>query len=320
MDRDVCVIGPLNVDLLLTGKAPIQIEELTQWAGESNVTLCAAGSAGYIVQDLSRFGLKTGIISIVADDPFGDGILRMLEESGLDTSQVSQEKGTLSGIGVYMLLFGSKKRPLTYRLWTHLPWPETFSKEQKGYIFSHRLIHMAGYLHYPKLWNNELHSLFKEAKMRGHITSMDPQFPLYPVEQSWMEPLVDVLPYTDYLLLDENEARMIAGTDHLDEALKKIHVAGPKHVIIKLGSDGSMCKSGELEFKQPAIFTPEDEIVESIGAGDAFDSGVIYGILQEWEIRKCIKLGTLAAASTLHGSGGTSSLEPIKSLLKKIQN
>lgn len=218
-----------------------------------------------------------------------------------------------------MLFFGNKKRPLTYRLWTHLPWPEVFTEEQKEYIFRHRLIHMAGYLHYPKLWNEELHSLFKDANRKGHITSLDPQFPLYPVDQSWMEPLVDVLPYTDYVILDENEARMIAGTDQLNEALKKIYAAGPRNVIIKMGSDGSMCKSGELEFKQPAVFTPEEEIVESIGAGDAFDSGVIYGILQGWEIGKCVKLGTLAAASTLHGSGGTSSLEPIESLKKKIE-
>ena len=318
MDRDVCIIGPLNVDLLLTGLAPVKMDELTQWAGESDMTLCAAGSAGYVVQDLVKFGLKTGIVSIVADDPFGDGILRILNESGLDISQIQQQKGTLSGIGVYMLLFGSKKRPLTYRLWTHLPWPERFTPSQKEYIFRHRLIHMAGYLHYPKLWNDELAGLFKEAKEQGHLISSDPQFPLFPVENSWMDLLVDILSYTDLLILDETEARTVADCTDLSDALSKLHTAGPKNVVIKMGAEGSICRSGEYDFRQPAVFTPDDEIVESIGAGDAFDSGTIYGVLQGWDIQKSVKLGTLAAASTLHGFGGTSSLAPIDLLIQQL--
>ena len=149
MSRDVTTIGPLNVDLLITGQAPAAVEELLRWAGPSHVVLAAAGSAGYVTQDLAHFGLQTGIVSTVADDPFGDAVQRVLREAGVDVSQVGRAANTLSGIGVYMLLFGSKKRPLTYRLPTHAPWPRRFTQEQVDYLLGGRHVHCAGYLHFP---------------------------------------------------------------------------------------------------------------------------------------------------------------------------
>jgi 2-dehydro-3-deoxygluconokinase len=319
MDRDVVIIGPLNVDLLLTGNVPIDLKELHNWAGESNVHLCAAGSAGYIAQDTAKYGLRTGMVTYVADDPFGDAILRILNESGLDIKYIKKEKGTLSGIAVYMLLFGSKKRPFTYRLWTHLPWPKHFSDRQKDYLLHSRLIHMAGYLHFPGLWNNEVAKLFQEARRKGIITSLDPQFPLFPIDQPWIVPIREILKYTDLLLVDDNEARNLTKCNDLNNALGILKDAGPKKVIIKKGSDGSIGSTGDQVIKVPAIKVPEHEIQDSIGAGDAYDSGVVFGILKSWPLQECMKLGTLAAASTLRGPGGTLSLSPIDQLLKQLK-
>jgi sugar/nucleoside kinase (ribokinase family) len=63
---------------------------------------------------------------------------------------------------------------------------------------------------------------------------------------------------------------------------------------------------------------PEEVIVDAIGAGDAFDAGMIYGFLHGWSMEKCQKFATLAAASTLTGWGGTTSLTPVDDLLKSL--
>lgn len=308
MDRDVVLVGPLNIDLLITGAAPQDMDSLRAWAGLSNVMLCAAGSAGYIAQDLAKLGLRTGIISTLADDPFGDALLRILSEVGLDVSQVNRETGTLTAIGIYMLLFGSKKRPLTYRLPTHTPWPKRFSPHLERYILCHRHLHCAGYLHFPEMYDDEMARLFRIAKKAGLSTSLDPQFPLVTIDTPWVEPLRKILLFTDILILDEDEARQVALEEDLRVACRVLRDLGPRMVAIKRGASGSLLYDGGEILVQPAYPVPEPEIVESIGAGDAFDTGMIYGMLKGFGLVKSARFATLAAASTLRGSGGTSAL------------
>ncbi len=246
MKSDIGLIGPLNVDLLITGQAPVEMEELTRWAGPSDVMLCSAGSAGYIAQDLAKFGLKTSLVSTLADDTFGDAILRIMTEAGLNMEMVSRQTGTLSGIGIYMLLFGSKKRPLTYRLPTHLPWAKPITKTHIEFLLdNHRHIHCAGYLHFPDMWNDEMAALFRQAKMRGLTTSLDPQFVLFPVSTPWMEPLEELLRYTDLLLLDEDEARQITLEKDLSQAMMILQAQGPQITVVKRGAQGSWLSQGE---------------------------------------------------------------------------
>ena len=308
MPLDVVVIGPLNVDLLITGSAPMDVDELRRWAGPSSVMLAAAGSAGYVVQDMVKLGLRAGVASVLADDAFGDAVLRVLRESGVDVGHVRREPDTLSGIGIYMLLFGSKKRPLTYRLPTHTPWPDTFTPDGLDVLLGARHLHCAGYLHFPDMWSGRMADLFRQAKARGLSTSLDPQFVLFPVGTPWMEPLVDLLKFTDVLMLDEDEARQVAQTDDMPIAARVLREAGPPTVAIKRCAQGSLICAGGRIFDQPAVAVPEEEIVESIGAGDALDAGLIAGHLAGWPIERSAQFATLAAASTLRGSGGTQSL------------
>ncbi len=320
MALDVALVGPLNVDVVITGSAPTDLDALTQWAGPSNVRLCAAGSVGYLAQDLAKLGLQTGIVSTLANDPFGDAIQRIVAESGVDMSRVSREPDTLSGIGIYILLFGSKKRPMTYRLPTHKPWPIKFSRVDADYLLSARHLHCAGYLHFPEMWSDEMAALFRLAKARGLTTSLDPQFVLFPVGVPWLEPLVELLKVTDVLMVDEDEARQIAQSADLSEAAAQLRAAGPATVVIKCGVQGALVQTADRCFAQPAIAIPEEEIVESIGAGDAFDAGFIAGHLAGWPIERIARFATAAAASTLRGSGGTDSLASRPELERAIES
>jgi 2-dehydro-3-deoxygluconokinase len=319
MKHDIGLIGPLNVDLLITGQAPTEMAELTRWAGPSNVCLCAAGSAGYIAQDLARFGMKTSLVSTLAEDPFGDAILRILTEAGLNMDCVDRQADTLSGIGIYMLLFGSKKRPLTYRLPSHRPWPDPITQAQKDFLLgSHRHLHCAGYLHFPDMWNDQVAELFREAKARGLSTSLDPQFVLFPVATPWLEPLREILKHTDLLLLDEDEARQITLEDDLRRAAERFEALGAGMVAIKQGARGSLLYHDGKTTQLPAIAVPEELIADSIGAGDAFDTGMIYGFLHGWAPERCQAFATRAAASTLRGAGGTSSLAGVEELMREM--
>ncbi|MER3459458.1 MAG: hypothetical protein C4309_13235, partial [Chloroflexota bacterium] len=80
---DIVAVGTLNVDVILIGEAPRDMEALKQWIGPSLVELTAAGSVGYCAVDLTRLGLRVSLLSSVADDVFGQWILQQLNAEGV---------------------------------------------------------------------------------------------------------------------------------------------------------------------------------------------------------------------------------------------
>lgn len=306
MKLDAVVIGLLNIDLIIRGKAPKDFNELIKWTGETEIHCLTAGAVGYFIQNLSRLGIKTGIITSMGDDGFGLIIKKTLQEARVDISRLKIQKGTQSAIAVYVLLFGSNKRPMPFRMMTHDPLPKSFSDEDLEYIFKARLLHYGGYLHFPqpKLTSE----LFNEVKDQGLTITMDPQFPLKHLEKPWIKAFDDILNYVDILLIDENEALGLTNARNINDAVTKLLDAGPKIIAIKLGEKGCMVCNQDERIRKPAI--PIENIVDTIGAGDAFDSGFITGFLEGLSLEKMTDLALQVANYSLKGVGGSNMVPP----------
>ena len=78
MTRDVTVIGPLNIDLLIVGEGPTSWEDIPAWDGPADMEMTAAGSVGYNVSDLAKLGMDVQICSCVSDDALGAFIIESL--------------------------------------------------------------------------------------------------------------------------------------------------------------------------------------------------------------------------------------------------
>ena len=306
MPRDVAVLGPLNIDLLIIGEAPRSFEELTRWEGPSEIHMTAAGSVGYLVQDLARLGLDVGLVSCLPDDPLGAFVLDTLRRAGVDTSRVRLVPGAVGAIAAYVLLFGSRKRPLTYRLPTHDPWPLTFEAEDLDYLLDARLLHCGGYLHFDSVYHGATTDLFREARTRGLTTSIDTQFPLKPLPLPWLTAVADILPCVDVLFADERETRSLVAREGLAEAAALLREAGPQTVVVKQGSEGSTVFTAEGALHQPAVETAP--LVDSIGAGDAFDAAFLLGLLEGWPVGRTARFAAVTAGFTVGGVGGSSAM------------
>lgn len=313
--RDVVVIGPLNIDLVLVGDAPHDLDALVNWMALSDVTLTAAGSGGYPALVLKKLGLSVGMLSIVADDSLGEVIRRELSSTGIDIERVRVAANEQSSIAIYMLLFGSKKRPLTGRPVLHQPWPSPLDELDHGYVRAARLVHVAGYLHYPQMWSDEVADLLRAAKANGQMISLDPQFPLYPLEGRWMRGIEALLPFVDVLLVDQDEACGITGLKAPNDAGQALRDACPGTVVVKQGSAGVMVYAADAEpFHQPALSIPEVEIADTIGAGDAFDAGFLAALLSGRSLADAARMGTHVAALSLRGHGAAQSIPTQPSL------
>jgi 2-dehydro-3-deoxygluconokinase len=303
MTRDITVVGPLNIDLLITGDGPAEWSTLPTWDGPADMQMTAAGSVGYNVSDLARLGLDVRVSSCVPDDPLGAFIVDALQRDGVDTGAVQMVPDSLAGIGVYMLLFGSRKRPLIYRLPTHKPWPQHYTPEVVDDLLDTRLLHCGGFLHFKSVWGGATVDLFREAKRRRLTTSLDPQFPLHAMEPPWMTPIEDLLQHVDILFCDETEARKLTALDSLDECAARLLDSGPGLVVLKQGAEGVTLYRPGWQHHQDAITL--GELVDSIGAGDAFDASFLFGTLQSWLLEECALFASVAAGYTVTGVGGT---------------
>jgi sugar/nucleoside kinase (ribokinase family) len=252
------------------------------------------------------------LVSSIADDQFGTIVLNSLIQKGIKTDLIEIEKGKESGIAIYMLLFGDNKRPATFKIPTHHAWPPKIRQKTRDLLLQSDLLHSAGYLHFSNLWNNDFLELFKDAKKLGLITSMDPQFPLKPLNPPWIKVLKPLFPFIDIIMVDENEAFNITGVNEIDKAAGIFINEGIQTIAIKLGQNGVLVKNKELMEKISAI---EPEIyIDSIGAGEAFDAGFIQGILEGKDIHSASKMGIKAASMSLEGIDSTDKF-PTRDLL-----
>ena len=91
----------------------------------------------------------------------------------------------------------------------------------------------------------------------------------------WMDialkDLHTVLKRVDVITINDEEARQLSGEYSLVNAAKKIHLMGPKFVVIKKGEHGALLFNDGKMFYAPAL--PLAEVFDPTGAGDTFAGG-----------------------------------------------
>jgi len=107
-----------------------------------------------------------------------------------------------------------------------------------------------------------------------------------------------ILNATTILVLNRSEAKLLlnAKTDHLPALAKGLYRIGPKLVIITEGAKGVAAYDGRELYTLPAY---KVKVVSTTGAGDAFASGFLAGIIHHNDIVHAMELGMANAASVI---------------------
>lgn len=165
---------------------------------------------------------------------------------------------------------------------------------------------------------NDLKRIYELARENGATTSLDTQWD--PIEK-WEFDYKELLPLISVFLPNETELRYLTGTNDIEEAINCIQPY-INTCVIKQGSRGSLLldKNGTRKQHPPYL---NNNVVDSIGAGDSFNSGFISRYINKEDLTNCQDFGNLTGALNTTSAGGTSAFENkerLKTIAKKVFN
>jgi sugar/nucleoside kinase (ribokinase family) len=289
---EVCVVGELNLDLILYGLPKDLVLDRELLANRMAFTL--GSSSAIFAHNLSTLGTRVGFVSRIGGDPLGKIAVERLAKAGVEITHTKQSTGETS-TGLTVVLPQTQHRYI-------LTYPGTMFEMQYsdidiGYLRSARHLHLSSfYLHRalrPRILN-----LFRQAKEAGLTTSLDTNDD---PENQWDRDVLEVLKYVDIFLPNDREAKKIAHTEDLSQAINLL--AGlAKVVVVKRGSGSAICRSGG---EQWSLAPPPVKLIDDVGAGDSFDAGFIHLYLRGAALEDCVAFANLTAAYSVTQEGGT---------------
>lgn len=288
---DCTIAGEINLDLILYGlpeTLPLERETL---ASDFRMTL--GSSSAIVAHNLAALGGRVGFATRVGPDEMGRIALDRLSEGGVDVSRIRRDETTSTGVTV-LLHHGKRRRILTY--------PGTMSIMTRAdldfaYLSSSRHFHLSS-LFLQRGLIPDLPALFRDLKREGLTISLDTNDD---PDDVWDGVLDNILEFVDVLLPNEAEACRIARKDTVEEALEALSSRVPC-IAVKCGPRGAWVQTGGKLVHVSGIAV---EPVDTIGAGDSFDAGYLYGHLSGLDPVACAAAGNIAGALSTLRPGGT---------------
>jgi sugar/nucleoside kinase (ribokinase family) len=187
-----------------------------------------------------------------------------------------------------------------------------YSDIDMEYVRTARHLHVSSFFLHRALRPRIL-NLFRQAKDAGLTTSLDTNDD---PENRWEQDLLEVLKYVDIFLPNDREAKKIARTEDLSQAINLL--AGlAKIVVVKRGAGSAICRSGEQQW---SLAPPTVKLVDDVGAGDTFDAGFIHLYLTGAQIEDCLAFANITAAYSVTKEGGTEAFRDRTAVLRFLKH
>lgn len=290
-DFDVLVVGELNADLILSGDvtpAYGQVEKLID-----DATLVLGSSSAIFACGAARLGLRVAFVGKVGDDTLGHFALAELNKRGVDTRGAVIDPVIKTGLSV-ILSRGNDRAILTY---SGSIGALRYDEIDPTLLPRARHLHMGSYFMLDAL-RPDVPRLFDAARAAGVSISIDTN---YDPKEQWDGGLRDALARADVALPNETELLAITGADTLDAGLRDL-TAHTSLVAVKLGRAGAIAQHAEQRVRAAGI---DMTVVDTVGAGDSFDAGFVYGYLSGWDLARALRLGCVCGSLSTRAAGGT---------------
>lgn len=300
MSPQIVGIGEVLIDFVST--EPVSyIEALT-------FKKCFGGAPMNTLVGVARLGSAAGAITVVGDDPFGQFLLSELKNNGVDVSRVRIKKDARTTLAFVANEPETGERTFIFY---RTPWVRGTSVDalspkdiDYGYISSSRILHVSGFALSGNPSRRAIFSAIIHARKEGVKVSFDPTLRL----DVWRSENVirriygKVLRLSNIATFSREESEFMFGTQNPDEAADKALKQGVEVVGIKMGERGSLVKTRDGKRVYMPVF--KVKAVDTTGAGDGWNAGLLVGLLKGWDLEKCVTVANAVGALvvTKHGA------------------
>jgi len=284
-------------ELLTMGRVGVDIYPQQVGVGLEDVTSFAkflGGSPTNVAVAASRLGHRTAVITRTGRDPFGTFIHRSLRGFGVDDRFVSAVDGLPTPV-TFCEIFPPDNFPLYFYREPKAPDLEIrvdeldFDAIRSAEVF---WMTVTGLSAEP---SREAHLSALEARGRKGITILDldyrPMFWASPEQAT--EQIAAALPYVTVAAGNSEECLVAVGESDPQAAAKALRAAGAELAIVKQGPAGVLGQRGDESVVVPPVSV---NVVNGLGAGDAFGGALCHGLLSGWDLRRTLSFANAAGA------------------------
>src|SRR6266700_1079992 len=317
-DFDLLVLGDCNPDLVLSGAdVRPRFGQQERLVDEGRLTI--GGSGAILACAAARLGLRTALAAVVGDDVLGHWMLDQLAGRGVEVGGCVVDPVRPTGLTVVLSEPGDRAILTAVGTIAALRVEDVDPDRRRAA----RHLHVSSYYLQTAL-RPGLGRLFRQARSEGRGTSVDPNWD--PAE-AWDSGLHALLPHTDCLLPNAEEAMRIAATaapatrpvDPTGAAAGALAAAGPL-VAVKLGAAGALAAApgGRRTVRAAVPSAAAGTVADTTGAGDSFDAGFLYGHLSGWPLDRSLALGCACGALSTRAAGGTAAQPTLDEALRTL--
>lgn len=244
------------------------------------------GSAANTIAGLARLEIKTGFIGKIGDDAEGSFLLENMLYQGVDIENIRVSKGS-TGILIKIV---DERNKFSYLFNPGVNYEITIDDVVKD--FSKVKI-----LHITPLSGTSFET--QKILMRELSNAEISIEPSHIHDKNGIKKVNEMIKCSDIVLINEKTLKLLTGMNYEDGARALID-SGIKTVAVRLGKGGCYVANMKEEHLIPRYNV---NVVDTMGAGDAFNAGFLFGVLKDKELKECGILGNKVASFCIQKKG-----------------
>lgn len=268
---DVTALGELLIDFTDNGLSS---------QGNTLFEANPGGAPCNVLAMLNKAGRKTAFIGKVGEDIFGHRLKAVLDEVGIDTSNLVMDKEVRTTLAFVQTLAGGDRDFSFYRN----PGADMMLKADE---LNEELIRDTKIFHFGTL--SMTHDKVREAtkkaiaiaKESGAVVSFDPNLrpPLWKTLEEAKEQVAYGLGQCDVLKISDNEIQWFTGEEDFDAGIAKLRQQyNIPLILLSMGRDGSRAYYKDMRVEVKPFL--QENTIETTGAGDTFGGSCLHFVLK----------------------------------------
>jgi ribokinase len=293
MQSDICVVGGINMDLVVHVPRIPRPGETVQ-GGE--VARFPGGKGSNQAVAASRLGATVAMIGQVGSDAFGDELLASLRAAGVEIGGVRQVVGGATGVALISVA-PTGENAIVVAPGANMAWDEGALGDVELAVAGCRLLVLNLEVSTPVI-----DRAVRAAKRAGARVILNPA----PHRKGDETCFGDV----DLFVPNQVEAALFAGSEpetvrDWEDVGQRLRGLGPCAVVITLGAEGSLIASGDGVVRVPGFRVP---VVDTTAAGDAFVGGLAVSVLRGDTLPQAVRYANACGALAVTKAGAQPSL------------